>query len=151
LAASSPEVVRIRPGQRLTFKGRCDGDHGGFVEFLECVLLEAAPEPTAAVPAARLTRDFVADEIAADGRYKDRALLVEGTVAGVKEDGGARRLLLEGHDEKSPVPVRVLVAFPEQHREQFAPLKKGDRVRLRGQCAGLLLGEVLIRDARRVE
>jgi hypothetical protein len=151
VAAALPEVSRIPRGQRLTFQGHCRGDHGGFVDFVECVPVEVGPEPTVAVAAAQLTRDFLADEKAADVRYKDRALLVEGTVVGFKEEGDVRRLLLGGHNEQSPVAVRVLVACAAQDREQLGSLKAGDKVRIRGQCAGLFLGEVLIQDARRVK
>jgi hypothetical protein len=151
VAAASSKIAGLAKGQRLTFTGKCDGDHGGFVDLLECELLEVGPDPTVRVTAAQLTRDFLTDENTADGRYKDRAVLVEGTVVGLKEDGGGQRLLLEGHNEPSPVAVRVLVACAAQDREQLASLKKGDKVRIRGQCAGLFLGEVVIQGSRRVK
>jgi hypothetical protein len=151
VAASTPRLTNLERGQKLSFNGKCNGDRGTFIDFVECEVIEVGAVAALSVTAAQLTRDFVDNEKAALGRYKDRVLVVVGVVAEWKESGGVQRLLLRGHNEKSPVPVRVLADYREERKQDFARLKKGDKIQIRGDCAGLFLGEVLIRNAKRIE
>jgi hypothetical protein len=145
------QLVRLDRGQQLTFKGRCQGDHGGLVDFVDCQVLDLGADPARRVTAAELTRAFVEEESAARQRYKDQVLLVEGTVIGQKEIRGMPWLLLGGHNEQSPVPVRVAVGYPDECKDDFARLKNGDRIQVRGECGGLFLGEVLLVSSKRVK
>jgi hypothetical protein len=101
-----------------------------------------------AVSAAQLTRDYAGDEKAADAKYREKCLVVEGTVRERKE-GKALEVVLEGFDEKSLFPLRV-VADATGRKREFAGLKKGDRVKVRGECGGNFLGEVRVAGARLV-
>jgi hypothetical protein len=149
--AALPKVSELTKGQKLKFKGKCDGERGNnFVDFSACEVLEIGPDPAIRVSAEQLTKDYVADEKAADAGYKDKYLLVDGTVVQLKEKGSVHHVILEGHDEKSPTPVRVSAAYAADRKEEFAHLKKGSKVKIKGECGGRFLGEVVLSDSKLV-
>jgi hypothetical protein len=148
---ATARLTDLTKGQKLMCKGKCAGAAGGnFVDLAECELLEIGPDPAIAVSAVRLTRDYAGDEKAADGRYREKVLVVEGTVYERKEGDKTVEVVLEGFDEKALFPVRV-VADAAGRREEFAGLSKGDRVKIKGECGGNFLGEVRVRGARLVK
>jgi hypothetical protein len=149
--AAAARVTDLTRGQRLKCKGRCAGAaHRGFVELTECELLEVGPDPTLAVSAVQLTREYARDEKAADARYRGKFLLVEGIVRELREKADAFSIVLEGFDETALSPVRVAVACPAERKEEFAHLKRGNKVKIKGECGGNFLGEVLVGSARLV-
>src|SRR5262249_50910421 len=103
-------------------------------------------DPAVVVSAVRLTRDYAAGD--ADGKYLDKPLIVEGVVVGRREEEGRPSLLLEGCDEKKAYPLRVAAFYAAERTEEFAPLKKGDKVRVKGLGGGPFQGEVQVRAAR---
>jgi hypothetical protein len=154
LPTETGRLADLTPGQQIQFKGKCDGAFKGeeahdspFVEFLGCQLVVVGPDPSLPVTAAQLTGEYVRNEKAADAKYKDKYLVIEGTVVELQEKDGLLAILLEGHDEKSPAPIRVAAGYSEHRRDQFAALKKGSKVNIKGACAGRLLGVVFIRSA----
>ncbi len=146
---ATARLTDLTKGQKLKCKGRCVGGGGDFVDLVECELLEVGPDPAIAVSAVRLTRDYAGDDKAADGRYREKVLVVEGTVFGRKDAEQSVEVVLEGFDEKALFPVRV-VANAAGRKEEFAGLKKGDKVKIKGECGGSFLGEVRVRGARLV-
>jgi hypothetical protein len=149
VAASLGKAGDLTKGQKLEFKGKCEGERGGtYVDFSDCEVLKIGPDPALPVTAAQLTRDYVADEKAADAKYTDKYLLLEGIVVELKEKGSVLHVILEGHDEKSPTPVRVAAAYPADRKDEFVRLKKGDKIKIKGKCGGRFLGEVLVSYAR---
>jgi hypothetical protein len=151
LPSDAKKVSGLTRGQDIQFKGKCDGEQaGGVVELLSCELVVVGPDPSLPVTAAQLTRDYGRDEKAADAKYKDRYVLVEGTVVGLREQDGVPAVLLEGHDEKSPAPLRVAATYSAGRKDEFAALKKGNKVKVKGECAGRFLGEVSVRYAELV-
>jgi hypothetical protein len=151
LPTDAKKLSGLTRGQEIQFKGKCDGEQaGGFVDFLSCELAVVGPDPSLPVTAAKLTRDYGRDEKAADATYKDRYVLVEGTVVGLQEKDGIPAVLLEGHDEKSPAPLRVSATYSPRRKDEFAALKKGNKVKVKGECAGRFLGEVSVRYAELV-
>jgi hypothetical protein len=149
--AAAVRLDDVSRGQVIKFKGRCEGEAGGtFVDLADCELLEVGPDPALPVSAARLTRDYASDPRAADVKYAGHPLLVEGTVLEVRPTGEGPRLVLEGFDEKALYPVRVVAGCPADRKEEFAGLKKGDKVLVKGFGGGNVLGEVVLSAARRV-
>jgi hypothetical protein len=149
--AAGARVADLTKGQTLKCKGRCAGArHVGFVDLTECELLEVGPDPTLAVSAVRLTEEYARDEKAADARYRGKYLLVEGAVRELREMDDVFAVLLEGFDEKGAFPLRVAVVCPAERQEEFAHLKKGTEVKIKGECRGNFLGEVIVGSARLV-
>jgi hypothetical protein len=146
---ATARLIDLTRGQSLKFQGRCAGAAGNLVDLTECQLLEVGPDPAVAVSAVRLTRDYAGDEKAADAKYREKCLVVEGTVRERRECDKAALVVLEGFDEKALFPLRV-VAKAAERKEEFAGLKKGDRVKVRGECGGNFLGEVRVAGARLV-
>jgi hypothetical protein len=88
------------------------------------------------VSAADLTKAYATDEKAAEGKYKEKVVLVEGVVVEIRKGGFGDTLTLEGFDEKSDKPVRVWAAVAGDNKAAFEALKKGDKVKIRGEQTG---------------
>jgi len=130
------KVLALAKGQKLKLRGKVQGDFAGHVSVIECVVVEAGPDPTIKVSAADLTKAYATDEKDAEGKYKEKEVLVEGVVVEIKKGGFGDTLILEGFDEKSDKPVRVSAAVPGDNKAAFEALKKGDKVKIKGEQSG---------------
>jgi hypothetical protein len=134
-------VAGLTTGQKFTFRGKCNGAAGDTVDFLDSVFLKAGDDPAVKVSAAELTKAFATDEKAAREKYEGKQVAVEGKfVEAKKEPTGAAAVVLEGFDEKAAKPWRVVAAYPADQKERFQGLKKGDTVKIKGECAGKSFG-----------
>jgi hypothetical protein len=130
------KVLELVKGQKLKFRGKGPGEFAGFVSVNGCTVVEAGPDPTIKVSAADLTKAYATDEKAAEEKYKEKVVLVDGVVVEIKKGGFGDTLILEGFDEKSDKPVRVSAGIPAEKKEEFAALKKGDKVKIKGEFSG---------------
>lgn len=99
--------------------------------------------PTAtpiAVQARDLTKAYEENELAADGKFKDKLLAVTGKISSIAETFGNVTVQLDGH---KPLNT-VMCSFEDDQKANVAMLKKGQSVTLvgtgDGSTGGLYVG-----------
>jgi hypothetical protein len=100
---------------------------------------QGSAKPALSVKAEELAKDYAVDPAAADKKYKDKILEVEGKIHDQygKEVGPEPSVVLWGYQEKpATVPQLVQCYFVPSLQEKAAALKKGDTIKLRGRCTG---------------
>ena len=96
-----------------------------------------AEAPAISVSATQLFTEYQDNEVAADAKYKDKILLITGTVESFGKDlADAPYIGLASGNQF--MPVRCV--FSGTDKEAIAKIKKGDQVKVRGTCHGKLLG-----------
>jgi len=92
------------------------------------------------IAAAEISKVYNNDEKAANARFIDKIVALEGTIADVTTDeNGATVFLLEGVDMLSG----VLCTLDASQTEKAKTKKTGDIVKLKGKCTGMLMDVVL--------
>lgn len=107
---------------------------------------KSAPAPKAqAVPvtALELFKDYQGNEVAADGRYKGRTLLVTGTVSEVKKDFTDSIVI---HLRSSNPFMSIDAHVEDSETAKAAQLNKGDTVTLRCEGRGMVIGRPQLGD-----
>ena len=95
-----------------------------------------------AIEAPALFTAFEEDETAANEKYLDKVVQVEGTVQAVsKDDNGNLSLTLESGSDM----FGVICQFDELTTHGKTDFKAGDKVTLKGICTGKLMDVVLVR------
>ena len=56
-------------------------------------------------------------------------------------------ILLAGAGKKDGKPLRISASYPDNRKNDFLALKKGDRVRIKGECAGEVFGSIILNSA----
>jgi hypothetical protein len=112
-----------------------------------------APEPDLSVPAEQLARDYRKDPAAADARYKNKLLQVEGKIHEVfitEIPGEALVVLWGGRDKDADMPTLIQCGFVNTQPvppATLTSLKKDQAITIRGTCIGSFATTVLIQDA----
>lgn len=136
------ELGRLVVGESVTIRGRCKGKVDGVVVLENCVRVESGPDPAAgkgADPAAKVTagalgREYQENELAADGKYKGKAVEVTGKVARVaRTKPGKVTVELQGDEDEFGL---VFCDFLAKDSQPVAALKAGQVVTIRGKCQG---------------
>jgi len=101
------------------------------------------------IRAEQVAKEYVTDSAAADQKYKDNDLHVEGVIIQADTDAAGRDyVLLEGGQSGNlPVMVRCLIAENDPQRAQKASWTKGKKITLSGKCYGYSL-MVIFTDCR---
>jgi tRNA_anti-like len=100
----------------------------------------AAIKPDYSLSAVSLLKEFELDEPAANKKYWDKVILVDGLVKDrVEDDRGLYSVILG--DTASMSSVRC--SMDSIHNSEAAPVKKGDRLALKGICTGFNADEML--------
>lgn len=94
-------------------------------------------EKTVAIAAKALTKEYETNELAADSKYKGKALVVSGKVSNIAETFGKVSVSLEGDGVRS-----VICSFEDAEREPVSRLKKGQQITLAGTGDGLTMGMI---------
>jgi hypothetical protein len=140
MASSTKEdrqkVLKLSKDQTVKLRGKVFGDFAGNVSLAECMVVEAGPDPSIKVSAADLTKAYATDEKSATDKYNDKMVVVDGTFVEVRKGDIVDTVILEGFDEKSDKPVRVSGGIPADQKQEFAALKKGDKVTIKGEQSG---------------
>ncbi len=89
-------------------------------------------EKPIAVQAKNLTKEYEDNELAADGKYKDKMLAVSGKVSNIAETMGNITAQLEGHN----MVVSVMCNFDESEKANVMKLKKGQQATFVGKGEG---------------
>jgi hypothetical protein len=145
-AAETEKLKGLTRGQKVKLKGKFDSEAlGMFVDLVPCEVVSIGPDPALPVTVDQLIQDYARDVKAADARYKDKWLLVEAVVFELKgTKSGADSVVLEGAGEKDGNLLRISAAYPADRKNDFAALKKGDKVKIKGECGGQVRGVITL-------
>lgn len=100
----------------------------------------AASKPSTDLPIAidakSLTKAYDENELAADGKFKGKMVVVTGKISNIAETLGNVTVSLEGHN----MIVDVVCSFPESEKAAVAKLKKGGQASFMGTVTGSTAG-----------
>jgi len=110
----------------------------------EPVVIEAAPKPVAIeVSALQLYKAYDDNEVAADQRYKGKALAVTGTVLSIDKDAFDNIVVqLRGDNDF----MGVHAGLDDEHEALAASLKKGTKVKWKCDGGGRILTSPVLRN-----
>lgn len=118
----------------------CSGDSNRNTTSSDGASKTASPNPSTEksveIQAKALTKEYDANEIAADEKFKGKMLAVSGKVSNIAETMGNMTVQLEGHD----VVASVMCRFADAEKPSVAKLKKGQQAKLVGVGDGKTLG-----------
>ena len=137
------QVDQLTRTQIITIRGVCDFDIGN-PALSDCELVTIGPDPVIRVAAGELAKEYVADPFSARKKYHALPVLVEGTIADIKEQGDHSRfeVVLEGSLVNIQATSNEIRS--RRYRESFAALKKGQTIRLKGTCMMPDAGGILL-------
>jgi hypothetical protein len=135
MVGAAAQAARLVKGQQVKIKGRCE-IRSRFVMVLDSELISAAANPTLSVTASQLTKQYTENKQAADQKFLEKSVIVEGIVAAVVPQQDS--VYLEGFDEKAAKPVRVQCGYSGFDRATYKALQKGQSVQILGVCTGYL-------------
>jgi hypothetical protein len=118
--------LRLGPGQKIKVTGTCLSQQLHSIQIFDAEFTLDGPKTLIEVSAADLAREYEANAGAADGKYKDKEMLVSGTIGEVK----GTSIQLKGTAKTS---VGVNVTGDE---EKAKDLKTGQQAELRGKLLG---------------
>lgn len=96
------------------------------------------------ISAGSLIGEYRENEVAADERYKGRALAVTGIVDTIGKDIVDNMYVTLGGSKDSEIGS-VQCIFSDKHKHELSQLRKGQIVRVVGICKGKMIGNVLLR------
>jgi len=138
--ATWDKAVLLGKGQKVKVTGKAAGSNPLAVYLMDCTLTELSENPTLKVTAEELSEAFAKDRDTAEKKYKDKEVIVEGKVADLVKKDNFGYAKLAGKDT-----VRVSCTIVDA--KEFAALKKGDQVRIKGDCTLFFDNEVDISSA----
>lgn len=104
----------------------------------------AAKKDVKAVAVGTILSDYKANELNADGQYKDKYIETTGTVDDIKKDVFDSAYVTLGTGKPWEIPQ--LQCYPsDAFKAKAATLKKGEKLKIRGRVDGLMFN-VLVRD-----
>jgi uncharacterized protein (TIGR03067 family) len=145
-AEEREKLKALVPGQKVKLKGKVDRETAGeYIELVPCAIVSIGPDPAIAVTADQLTEAYAADTKAADAKYKDKWVFVEGVVLELRPEEAS--VILAGAGKKDGKALRVSASYPDNRKKDFATLKKGDKAKIKGECGGEFLGSITLSSA----
>ena len=106
------------------------------------VIKAAAKTRIIEISARELMQAYKANEVDADVRYKDKTLVVSGTVDNIKKDiFNTLYITLETGEFLSSIQCY----FDDSHEKELGNIQKGQSLTIKGNCGGLL-GNVSLKD-----
>jgi hypothetical protein len=140
LPAYQDQVALLSKGQKVKVKGVFAGSNPLAVYLMDSEYTELTPATNIVVSAAELSGDFAKDKESADARYRDKEVIVTGDVTNLVERDGFYLVKLTG--AKPPLLVSCTMG-----KEEFGRLKKGQKVRIKGNCSLFSDNEVTVNTA----
>lgn len=93
------------------------------------------------VTAEEILRDFKADEMAANKKYLDKVVQVNGEIKDIDTVDGVSVIVLAGNDNLSSIRCNM---DPAENKNAIT-LKTGQDLELKGMCTGFLMDVILVR------
>jgi hypothetical protein len=125
------KVPLLSRGQQVQVTGKCTDGGALGVNLADCDFKELEPSSVITISAEALTKEFAADKVGADKKYKNQEMIVEGTVADVALQRPIPRAVLAGQ-------APWTVAFETGLKEELQQLKMGQKARIKGLYEGQL-------------
>jgi hypothetical protein len=127
--------LKVGPGCTIKIKGVVP-DFGLSGDLYPCAIVESSPNTGLAITAGQLAKDFAADKKAAEGKYHNKWLIVEGELTGKEpskiDEGRFVYLTLKGDGD---VSVRCYVANnTDELKKANESLKVGQKVKVCGEA-----------------
>jgi hypothetical protein len=145
------KLLALSKGQKIKVRAKVFGDFAGNVSLGNATILETGPDTAVTISAKDLAKEAVADEKAVEDKYKDKTLIVEGVVAELKgEEAGKASFVLEGFEDKGK-KASVRAAYPKELAKEFDGLKKGDKVKVKGDFTSAVFGTIYLNDCRKAK
>lgn len=102
----------------------------------------AAPVEIISVTSEQLYKEYEANEIAADTKYKNKSVKVSGAIRDIGKTIGDKPYL---NLATGPFSHQVMVMFPAgEYDQKLATLQKGNAIEVTGTCTGRTLGKIVI-------
>lgn len=101
-------------------------------------------ESVISVAASELMRDYDANEVAADAKYKDKVIQTSGTITSIGKDILDTPYITLSSGGNSFSSVQCM--FEKSDQAELAALAKNTKITLQGRVSGKTLGNVLIRE-----
>ena len=133
---SFQKAKELVPDQKVKIRGKFYSAFEYGQRLVDCELVEVGPDPAIKVTASQLSKDFATDRKAAETKYKDKQVLLEGVVAQPVGPKSKFFIVLENSGEKGAPAVHVEFGFTQTVEKLFSQLKKGQKVTVRGRCEG---------------
>ena len=107
---------------------------------------QAASAPAITVTAVTLSKEYTANEVAADQKYKGKMVEVSGVVDSIGKDiGNTPYITLKG-DPKN-VLANIQCMFGKEYQDRLAKISKGQQLSVIGTVSGKMIN-VLLQDCR---
>lgn len=130
----------------LACKGKADPAAGSAQTATGETTLAAAPAPTVkpkAISAKDLARDYHANEVAADAKYKGRRVPVVGQIQSIDKDAFDTMIVRLATDNPF---MSVMAAMRDDQLAAVSSLRKGQIAGLDCQGSGMVLGSPTLRE-----
>ena len=137
------EEVRLEMEGEDVLKFSPKGKDGAIVFKRARGKMERPPKPDVTVSALQLFKDYDANEVAADEKYKGKMLLVDGVVTGIDKDF-LDNIVIQLKSTNQFMPTRATMEPSE--KSQAAKLSKGNKVKVLCKCQGKLVGSPSLDD-----
>lgn len=118
----------------------CLGAITGFYLYNKPVKSTSSKSVDVSVRAEELFNEFSKDETAANTKYLDKVVSVQGTVTNIAVEDGLNIVTLKTASDMFGVLCKI-----ESGEEKVKKLKAGDEVKIKGMCTGMLMDVVMIR------
>ncbi len=102
-----------------------------------------AAQPPIEVSNAQLWKEYDANEVAADERYKDRSLLVSGSIESIDKDAFGNMVL---HLKSPEMFANTMATLDDSQKANAMQLAKGQAVKVQCRGAGKILRSPNLRD-----
>ena len=118
----------------------CLGAVTGFYLYNKPVKSTAAKSADMSIQAQDLFNEFANDENTANAKYLDKVISINGTVTDLAVEDGLNIVTLQTTSDMFGVICKI-----ESGDEKVRKLKKGDQVKVKGVCTGMLMDVVMVR------
>ena len=97
-------------------------------------------EPSIEITAKQLVKEYADNEVSADNKYKGKVLLVTGTIDDIGKDLVDDIYVAMGESSFTGFEdgFGVQCFFSDKHKKEVGNLKKGDSIKIKGKCDGVL-------------
>ena len=104
----------------------------------------AAAKPEVSVSADEMIKDFWSDQGAANRKYKDKIIVVEGFVESIESDGEMASFSLDGDPAKATEIGSPNISCDFEKPSDMPPVEIGDPVRIKGLREGRLSNMIMM-------
>ena len=125
--------LKVSPGSMVKVRGTHSAEAGLAGDVYPCAIVEASPSPALVITASALAKAFGADARAAQEKYGEKWLLIDGEIAGLEKDKNPQFLLMYLKAEND-IKIKVILRTNSDHyKKRNESIKAGQKVKMLGQ------------------